>query len=157
MTEKPSQNLRENMVVSLIFNLLLPVVLLKKGDDVLLAVSSLSEADAHIGAFVIALLFPTGYFIFDWNRRRRANFISVLGFLSVLLTGGIGLLQLSHTWFIAKEGGLPLIIGIIILLSIKTRNPLVKALLYNDAIFNADPVGLRDTENLSFYSSWKLA
>ena len=138
MSEKPPQNRRENLLVSMIFNVLVPVVLLKKGDDLLIAVASLSKDDAQLGAFIIALAFPTVYFVYDWQRRHRANFISILGFVSVLLTGGIGLLQLSHTWFIVKEGGLPLIIGIIILLTVKTRNPLVKVLLYNDAIFNVD-------------------
>jgi len=138
MSEKPPQNRRENLLVSMAFNLFVPVILLKRGDDLLLAVTSLSEDKAQIGAFIIALTFPAAYFIYDWNRRRKANLISILGFVSVLLTGGIGVLELPRSWFIVKEGGVPLILGIIILLTAKTRNPLVKLLLYNEAIFNVE-------------------
>ena len=70
--------------------------------------------------FAIALIFPVGYFIFDFIRRKNINVVSILGFVNILLTGGIGVfganLGLSKNWFILKEGLLPLIIGYTLLI-----------------------------------------
>ena len=66
--------------------------------------------------FFIALLFPVAYFIYDFFKRKNVNVISILGFINVLLTGGIGIFGakfgLSKNWFIFKEGFLPLFIGL---------------------------------------------
>ena len=57
--------------------------------------------------FFIALLFPVAYFIYDFFKRKTVNVISILGFINVLLTGGIGIFGerfgLSKNWFIIKE------------------------------------------------------
>ncbi len=49
-------------------------------------------------ALVVALLFPIIYGGMDLVRNKKFNFISALGFISVLLTGGIGLLELDTRW-----------------------------------------------------------
>jgi len=123
------------MLLSLVLNLLIPVVVLKKGAGWLGEGQTLGLEGGTL-ALVLALLFPTIYFIYDWFNRRKINGISILGFVSILLTGGIGVMKLSPGWFIAKEGGIPLIIGIIILISTTTKKPLVKLFLYNEAVFN---------------------
>ena len=70
------------------------------------------------------------------------SFISILGFINVLLTGGIGVFGamygLSRLWFILKEGLMPLVIGVIVLFSIKRGNPLIRTFIYNEAIFKTD-------------------
>src|SRR5690625_3325418 len=86
---------RENIFLNLALNLLVPVLLLKKGATWLPALSP-------VQVLLVALLFPTIYFIYDFYKRRKYNFISILGFASILLTGGIGLLQLNPIWVAVK-------------------------------------------------------
>jgi hypothetical protein len=50
----------------------------------------------------------------------------VLGLVSILLTGGIGLLQLDTRWLAVKEAAIPGLIGLAVLMSTRTRYPLVK-------------------------------
>src|SRR5690606_5599353 len=63
-----------------------------------------------------------------------------LGLFSVLLTGGIGLLQLDAGWLAVKEAAVPAIIGIAVLVSTRTRYPLIRTLLYNPKVINVNKV-----------------
>ncbi|MEX0332268.1 MAG: VC0807 family protein [Puniceicoccaceae bacterium] len=127
-TETPK---RENGFYSLLFNILLPVLILTQGDRLI-------ENAASV--LVIALAFPVGYFIWDYQRRRKANFISIIGFVSILLTGGVGLMQLPRFWFIVKETAIPAIIGLAVIGSLFTRYPLIRALVYSKEIFDVDQI-----------------
>ena len=51
--------------------------------------------------------------------------ISVSGFIAILLTGGIGLLELDVKWIAIKEAAVPLAIGLAIISSRYTRYPIV--------------------------------
>lgn len=77
-------------------------------------------------ALVVALLFPVVYGGMDLIRNKKFNFISALGFISVLLTGGIGLLELDTRWLALKEALIPGLIGIAVLGSTFTRYPLMQ-------------------------------
>ena len=72
--------------------------------------------------FFIALICPVIYFFYDLLNRKNINLISILGFINILLTGGIGIFGakfgLSKNWFIFKEGLLPIIIGLILIVQI---------------------------------------
>ena len=52
---------------------------------------------------IIALLFPIIYFLNDFIKNSKTNFISILGFVNILLTGLIGILGekfgISKNWF----------------------------------------------------------
>ena len=61
---------------------------------------------------LVALAFPVGYGIYDFVVRRGFNFYSALGFVSILLTGGIGLLKLPVEWLAIKEAAVPFVIGV---------------------------------------------
>lgn len=65
-------------------------------------------------SLVVALLFPMGYQAWDWWKNREIDVFSIIGFVSILLTGGIGLLQLDAKRVAIKEAGVPLILGIIV-------------------------------------------
>jgi hypothetical protein len=119
---------RENLILNLIFNIALPTVVLTwfSGEKTLGAVWGL----------VVALAFPLGYFVYDFIQRRQANFISIIGFTSVLLSGGLGLMQVSPMGFAIKEAAMPLIIGFFVLISQGTKRPLVKTILLNDQILD---------------------
>jgi len=122
---------RENGFNNLIFNIVIPVLILTQGDRVV----------SNPGlVLVIALAFPVIYFFWDYRTRRKVNFISILGFVSVLLTGGVGLLQLPRFWFIVKETAIPGIIGLAVIASALTRYPLIRVLIYSREIFDVDRI-----------------
>jgi hypothetical protein len=58
----------------------------------------------------------------------------------VLLTGGIGILEIPTQWFAVKEAAIPLLLGLAVLVSLKTPYPLIRTLLYNPEIINVDKV-----------------
>ena len=90
--------------------------------------------------FFIALIFPVAYFIYDFFKRKNVNVISILGFINVLLTGGIGIFGerfgLSKNWFIIKEGALPSFIGLGLIILRKLRKNSFNKILLNDMIFD---------------------
>ena len=59
-------------------------------------------------SLLLALAFPLGWGLWDGWRRRRLNWLSVLGVISTLLTGGIGLLQLDAQWLAVNKDRIPL-------------------------------------------------
>ncbi|QYY34665.1 VC0807 family protein [Ruficoccus sp. ZRK36] len=128
-TPKPSSEPRENLWLNLAFNLAAPILFLTKGDKWF---SFLTESQV----LIVALLFPIGYFLYDLKKRKKVNGLSILGFISVLLTGGIGLLKLSPLVFAIKETLLPLIIGVAVVSSLKTRKPVIKMFLLNPSIMD---------------------
>ncbi|UCH39262.1 MAG: MFS transporter [Gammaproteobacteria bacterium] len=87
-------------------------------------------------ALVVALAFPVGLCLYELLRYRAANYIALLGLVSVLLTGGIGLLQLDPQWLAVKEAAIPAVLGVAVLLSAQLGYPLVKTLLYNPAVLD---------------------
>jgi hypothetical protein len=64
----------------------------------------------------------------------------VLGVVSTLLTGGIGLLALDAWWLAVKEAAVPGLIGIVILGSAWTASPLIRLLVFNATLFDVDRV-----------------
>lgn len=122
---------RENLWVNLILNVILPSVLLMKGRD------WLDGTPAQI--LVLALSFPVAYGIYDFVLRKKANLFSIIGFISVLISGGIGLLENVDTkWIAVKEAAVPLLFGLAILISSKTKKPLIRNLLFSRELFDVD-------------------
>lgn len=91
-----------------------------------------------LGALALALSFPLGWALQEGWRRRRLSFVAALGVASTLLTGGIGLLALDAQWLAIKEAAIPAVIGSAVLISSRTRYPLVRTLLYNPAVLNVE-------------------
>jgi len=119
-----------NTFLELIFNIAIPSIILMKlsGDEYLGSVSAL----------VVALLFPLGYGLYDFIKNKSMNFISLLGFLSTLLTGGIGLFELDVEWLAIKEAAIPSAIGLVVLISGFWGKPLIAKILLNPILFNLD-------------------
>jgi hypothetical protein len=126
MSHAPAK--KENLLLNLVFNILIPTFVLSK----LSTEARLGPA----GGLVVALIFPLGYGVWDFLKRRKANFISIIGFVSVLLTGGLGLLQVGGLGFAIKEAAVPTVIGLAVLISLKSKTPLVRTLLYNDQVID---------------------
>jgi hypothetical protein len=85
---------------------------------------------------LVALSLPVLYGAWEFATTRKHNFISILGFVSILLTGGLGLLHLDGFWFAVKEASIPGLIAVVTLGSLATQKPLVKMVLYNDQVIN---------------------
>lgn len=132
MSAPASKPKPENLLLNLACNVALPT-----------AIMSWGSGDRALGpkwGLLVALLFPFGYGIHDFFRRRRFNFISAIGFVSVLITGGFGLMKLDGFWFAVKDGALPALIGLAVLASMKSKEPLVHELLYNPQVVDVERV-----------------
>ncbi len=128
---------QENPWLNLIFNILLPVLILNK----------LSK---HIGPFyalLLALAFPLGYGAYDLIKRKKMNALSILGLLNVLLTGGLALLGLNGFWFAVKEAAFPALVGSFVLGSAFTKKPFIESLFLNPAVMKVDLLEERLVQN----------
>ena len=117
-------------LADLIFNFLIPILVLKRLDRVI-------DLDSSV-VLCIALAFPLGFGLRDFIRLRKVNIFSVLGFINVLLIGVIGLLKLPPQWVAVKEAAIPGVLGLVVVISMWTPYPLVKTLLYNPRILKID-------------------
>ncbi|MGE0171219.1 MAG: VC0807 family protein [Oligoflexales bacterium] len=129
---KPAPAKKENPFVNLLLNIIIPSTILMK--------YSKEEYLGPVNGLIVALLFPIVYGIYDLLDRKKVNFFSILGVVSILLTGGIGLMHLDAHWIAIKEAAIPAMIGLAVLLSIRSPFPLVKKLIYNESIINIDAV-----------------
>lgn len=119
-------------LVDLLVSIVIPSVILMKasGDDRLGAT----------GALLLALAFPIIYGIVELVRHGRRNVMALLGIVSVLLTGGIGLLKIDAQWLAVKEAAIPFAIGVGVLVANRMGYPLVRKLLFNPALMNVDRI-----------------
>ncbi len=116
----------------LVLSIIIPSVILMKFSG--------AEDLGPTGALIVALAFPITWGLYELIRFRKTNFIAILGLVSVLLTGGIGLFELDTQWLAVKEAAIPGIIGLAVLISTKTRYPLIKTLLYNPKVLNIEKI-----------------
>src|SRR5690606_11182176 len=73
-------------------------------------------------------------------RRRQTTFVSIIGFVSVLLTGRLGLLKVDRLWFAAKEAAVPAVIGFAVWASMHSKRPLVRQFIFNDQVIDVPRV-----------------
>jgi intracellular septation protein A len=119
---------KSGLLSNLLINVVIPAIILSRfsGDDTL----------GPVWAVVVALAFPLLFGLWELKQSGKVNFFSVLGIISVLLTGGISLLQLPPSYIAIKEALIPGLIGIIVLVSQYTPYPLVKKLLINPELLD---------------------
>ena len=155
--QKKNSNSAGGLLMNIILNVALPAIILSK--------LSAPERLGPTWSLVVALIFPLGYGLWDFLANGNRNLFSVIGFISVLLTGGLGLLKISGFWFAVKEAALPAAFGVAVLASMKTNRPLVRTFLFSDQIINVTAVegalaerGKRpEFERLLTRSTWLLA
>ncbi|MFT2090430.1 VC0807 family protein [Paraglaciecola sp. 2405UD69-4] len=116
------------MLGNLAFNIVIPVLILTKlsGDDYL----------GPAWSIVAALIFPIGFGLWDLKQSGKVNPFSILGIVSVFLTGGISLLELPAEYIAIKEATIPALIGLAVLITQKTSKPLLKVFVLNEQIVN---------------------
>lgn len=121
-----------SMMLEMGISIIAPTLILKK-----------LSGDEQLGptlALIVALALPLGYGLFQFIKEKKFGFVPILGFISILLTGGIGLLELDAKYIAIKEAAIPLVIGIATIVSLKTPYPLVRTFIYNDMILQVDKV-----------------
>ena len=123
---------KNNQLLELLINIVIPSLVLMK--------LSAEQYLGTVNALLLALAFPLGWGLYDLLRNRKTNFIAILGLVSILLTGGIGLLHLNAQWLAVKEAAIPGLIGIAVLASTRTRYPLIKTVLYTPAVIDVAKV-----------------
>lgn len=123
---------KESPLSSILLNIVIPSIILMK--------FSSEDRLGPLYALITALAFPIAYGIYDYYDRKKINFFSILGLVSTSLTGIFTLIKLPPEWIAYKEAAIPLIIGISIVGSMKTKFPLVQKILYNDAILNVEKI-----------------
>ncbi len=124
---------QENFFLNIGFNVFLPVIVLEQ-------LSTRMGEQGPLIALIVAVSLPLGYGAYDWIRFQRRNWLSALGFVSVLLTGGLGLFELTGIWFVAKESGFPLILGIGALISAFSKKPFMEALFFNPQLLSVERI-----------------
>lgn len=123
---------QENLLLNLVFSIVLPSVLLVQ----------LSKPGrlSPMWGLVIALAFPVAWGVYDLATRRKWSFFNIVGVISVVLTGVLGLYQVAAIWIAVKEAAIPLLFGIAVLGSQWTATPLVRTLLYNEKLIDTPKV-----------------
>ncbi len=133
--QKPRK--KPGTLVNLLFNIVIPTLILTK----------LSK-DAYLGpvyGLIVALTFPVVYGAYDFFVVQKAhghkpNLFSLIGVISILLTGGMSLLKLDPQYVAIKEAAIPGLIGLATLISTYTHFPLVRVFLYNDQVLQVTKV-----------------
>ncbi len=118
----------ENLFLNVACNILLPGLILSK-----------LSPDDRLGpvlALAVGLAFPLGYGLYDLAVRRKWNFFSIVGLLSVGLTGGFALMELDGFWFAVKEASIPALFGVAVLATLGTKRPLVREILLNESVID---------------------
>ena len=141
MSEGPQKAQSGNLFLELIVCVILPTLILKY----------LSPEDqlGPVNGLILGLSLPLAYGIHQFIQEKKFGFIPALGFISILLTSSIGLLELDSKYIAIKEAAIPLIIGIGTIVSLKTPYPLVKTFIYNDKILQIDKVNAALAEHKS--------
>ncbi len=127
-SQQENKPVNQGFLPNLAFNIVIPVL-----------VMSYTSSEEYLGpawSIVAALSFPLGYGLWDLKQSGKVNGFSILGIVSVILTGGISLLKLPAEYIAIKEAAIPGIIGIAVLVTQMTEKPLVKLLILNDQIIN---------------------
>ena len=130
---------KESPLVSLLVSIVIPAIILSK--------FSTEEYLGVLPGFLVALALPIGYAIYNLIVRKETGFIAILGFVSIFLTGIIGVFEFPTEWLAIKEAAVPLLIGIAVIVSLKTPYPLVKKLIFNEELLDLKLIDEKLKEN----------
>jgi len=152
---KPSNTKR--LFLDLAVCVLIPTLILKKlsGNDML----------GPTYALVAALSLPLLVGVWGFIAEKKVGFVPALGFISILLTGGIGILKLPKEYIAYKEALIPGLIAIATVVSTYTKYPLIRTFIYNDAFMDTDKVADRlksinreaEFDSMMVKATWMLA
>lgn len=147
---------KDNGLNNLIINIVIPAIVLMKGAK---WATKLGIEVSSVQVLIIALALPLLYGLYDLIINKEKNFIAVLGFVSILLSGIVGVLKLSTDLIAIKEAAIPFIIGCVIYFSNFTSYPIAPKFLYHDDVFNKEAINaqLDTTKQATLKSNIKKA
>ena len=145
MAQAAPKQQNQGFMGNLAFNIVIPVVLM-----------SYASSEEYLGpawSIVATLSFPIAYGLWDLKQSGKVNGFSILGIVSVLLTGGISLLELPAEYIAIKEATIPGLIGLAVLFTQFRDKSLVRILILNDQIINWEKLNqaLDETNNRSLF------
>jgi intracellular septation protein A len=117
---------KQSPFISLFVDVIIPVVILNK----------LTVTLGPVKALLLALAFPIAGGIYSFIQEKKLSWLSVLGLINVLSTGGMALIHVEGHWFAVKEAIVPAGIGLVVVFSAFTKRPLLHTFLLNDQVFN---------------------
>ncbi len=108
-------------MLNILVTLVIPVIVLTRfsGEDDL----------GPARGVIVALAFPIGWAAWEMYRQRKIGWTPIVGVVSVLLTGGIALLELPPELVAIKEASIPLALALAILVSAWIGKPLARIFL----------------------------
>ena len=128
---------------NLLCNILLPVLILNKGHWIF-------PSNGAFWSLILALAFPLAYGIKEYTRARTVNALSIIGLVSVILTGALALMNPGAFVFVIKEALIPLIIALFILATLFYKKPLMYIILMKSSIVKSqlilERIKQKDTE-----------
>ncbi|MGQ5521842.1 VC0807 family protein [Chitinimonas sp. PSY-7] len=123
---------KKGVLGNLMMNIIIPTIIMTQLND--------ENRLGPVWSMLIALAFPLGYGLHQYWQTRKTNMISVLGLISITLTGGMALLKLPPQYIAIKEAAIPGILGLATVISMYTPYPFVRTLLFNDEILQVDKI-----------------
>ncbi len=131
---------KDNGLNNLLLTIVIPALILMKGPKWATNFFDIEVSALHI--LLIALAFPFIFGLYDLVIKKEKNFIAVLGFISILLSGIVGVMKLSTDLIAIKEAAIPFIIGCVIYFSNFTSYPIAPKFLYHDDIFDKQTINI---------------
>ncbi|MBP3716328.1 MAG: hypothetical protein J6I79_02370 [Paludibacteraceae bacterium] len=147
MGQDTPEKKQENSFSSLLYNIVLPVTCLFTLPKLLQKYVEIAEKDASKIGLVIALAFPIVFFIYHFAKERKASFLAIIGFLGILITGIIGILELPREYVAYERAAIPLLFALAVIVTNFTKSPLIKKLFYNPKMFNTEKIDALISEN----------
>jgi hypothetical protein len=117
-------------------NALLDIALTVIAPSLVLDYLSPPERLGPFWALVISMFFPVAFGLWCWWKKHAWDVISIFGFVTILISGGLGLLKLDAVWFSVKESAMPLALGAVFPLSHAWGRPLINALVLQPHLIN---------------------
>lgn len=117
-------------LISVIFNIVLPVMILHR----------LSAPWGALRALYFALAFPVAFGIFDYFKAKKLNWLSLLGLVNVSVTGSLAVLGLGGLWFCVKEAFFPFLIGLFVFISAFGSKPFIKTIFFNPQLLHLEKI-----------------
>jgi hypothetical protein len=123
----------QNPLMSLLVNIIIPVMILRY-------VTRYGGPHGALIALLLALAVPLGYAIYDYTVCNNRNWMSAVGFVNILITGGLALSQASGFWFSVKEAAMPASLGLAIVITAFTDQPFLQTIFFNPQVMDVDRI-----------------
>lgn len=124
---------------NLALNVILPVLILKKGASTFPFLSPLQ-------VLALALALPLLVGAWDYAKAKKKNYVSLLGVINTALTGGFAIMEVEGFWFAVKEGTLPLLLGVFVLASLRFKKNFVATFLLQPQVVNRELIDKKSVE-----------